>query len=785
VVSADSFTYDAQGNQLTWTDGEGKVTQYTYDAFGEVTSRRDPTAVTTRYEYDANGNPSAFIDGAGNRTEFIYNGFNLLAQTKHGGQTLSSVTFNELNKPLTVTDALGRMTTYGYDCQGNLIQVTDPAGNITKYQVDSLANLKKVTDARNNQTNYLYDAANRQTGRTGPDNQTWSTGYTPDGYIQTTTTPNGATIQIQYDNMGRVTRETRPEKTIEFSYADCCRQSQVIERIGAVTRTTSYTYDSIGRLSSVTDPNNRTISYTYNGRGQRTSMTTPDGVATNYAYDDAGRVSEISVGANWARFSYDAVGRRTRALYSNGASNNYSYNTLGTLTSLVVRDAANTVIASYAYTLDANGNRTGVTYHDGSANYTLDTLNRLTSEAVNSVSLGNYSATYSYDSVGNRLDAGDTFSADNRLLNDAGGAYTYDNNGNLTARGARTFGYDSVNRLVSFSKPGVTATYQYDYLNRRVAKAVNGVTREFLYDGAQIVAEYAGGAQVARYVHGFSLDEPLIILRGGQAYFYHADGPGSVVAITNIAGQVLQRYGYDSWGNLRLNNGSFGFSGAGLVNTLVFTGREYDDESNLYHYRARTYDPAIGRFIQKDPRQGGLSQPQSQNLYPYALNNPQNVLDPTGEIALIEYINALDNYLNQGAAAYIGFFAGFGVTNLEFLGQFLAADASGSSLESAWEEAVRRTEEEMRSKYLGRNVIPLGKDVCSAKASVYITPVGFNTVTAFYTGFSVGPYLPFLGGLVNIQLGFSVPVGPDPIGSGGAICGTKLALERLRNLQPK
>lgn len=813
VVSADSFTYDAQGNQASWTDGEGKLTQYIYNSFGEVVERRTPSNAVTRYEYDANGNSSAFIDGLGNRTEFVYNGFNLLAQTKHGGQTLSSVTYSDLNKPATMTDALGRVTTYGYDCQGNLIQVTDPEGGITRYQIDALANLKRITDARNNQTSYLYDDANRQTTRTGADNQVWGNGYTPDSYIQTTITPNGTTIQLEYDNMGRVTREIRPEKIVEYSYADCCRQSQVIERIGAVTRTTNFNYDGIGRLASITDPSNRTINYTYNGRGQRTSMTTPDGVTTSYLYDDAGRVFEVRIDANWARFTYDGTGRRTRTLYSNGASNNYNYNTRGHLTNVVIRDSIDTVIASYAYTLDANGNRIGATYHDGSASYVLDTLDRLTSETVNSASLGSFNQSYSYDAVGNRLNAGATFSADNRLVSDAGGTYSYDNNGNLIVRGNQSYGYDGTNRLVSFSKPGAIATYQYDYLNRRIAKTLNGTTQEFLYDGDHLSIEYLGGSLVAHYTYGTETDEILMLTRDGQTFFCHADGLGSVVAITNGTGQVVHRYGYDAFGNIHLNNGLFAFTGSGLVNNLTFTGREYDEELNAYHLRARTYDPSSGRFLQKDPLQGSLGLPQSQNLYSYVFNNPLNNVDPTGETVLLGYVQILGSRQNEVAAAAIGGIYGYALTNVQFLANYLGGNDSLGP-QARWKAALEDTEKDLKNFPFSR---PLGEKISTTESCVTASAnvrVGLpGVVNSFYSGANlIRLRLPIVQagqpaiGVANyfggqLSQGYArfffftavdiAAANPNLIEAnaslsiGGWNCGSGLALDRLRTMQPQ
>jgi RHS repeat-associated protein len=295
-------------------------------------------------------------------------------------------------------------------------------------------------------------------------------------------------------------------------------------------------------------------------------------------------------------------------------------------------------VASYEYTLDGNGMQTSVTMADGTASNTLDSLYRLTREDVDSASLGTFSMDYAYDAAGNRLDPGATYGQDNRLLTDAHGTYGYDGNGNVISRGAEAFGYDSDKRLTSYSNGTTTAYYEYDYAGRRVTRTVDGDITEYFYDGQNIVAEYLNGIQVARYTHGLGIDQPLMVVRNGETYFLHMDGLGSVVAITDDAGQLVQRYGYDAWSNIVYSDGLFSFSGSGLVNTLTYTGREYDAESGIYHYRARAYDPTLGRFLQKDPLQGMLTWPQTQNLYSYALNNPLYFTDPTGQVAAVEYI---------------------------------------------------------------------------------------------------------------------------------------------------
>ncbi len=111
------------------------------------------------------------------------------------------------------------------------------------------------------------------------------------------------------------------------------------------------------------------------------------------------------------------------------------------------------------------------------------------------------------------------------------------------------------------------------------------------------------------------------MIRGGQTYYYHADGLGSIVAITNATGAVVQRYEYDSFGNITYQQDP------NFKQPYTYTGREYDEESGLYYYRARYYDAKVGRFITEDPigLDGG-----DVNFYSYVGNNPVNWIDPTG-----------------------------------------------------------------------------------------------------------------------------------------------------------
>jgi RHS repeat-associated protein len=109
------------------------------------------------------------------------------------------------------------------------------------------------------------------------------------------------------------------------------------------------------------------------------------------------------------------------------------------------------------------------------------------------------------------------------------------------------------------------------------------------------------------------------VTKGATTFFYHQDGLGSVTDLTDSAGATAKSYSYDAYGNILDSPGT-------VDQPYTYTGRELDQETGLSYYRARTYDSAVGRFIQKDPigLRGGL------NVYEYTQSSPTNLSDPLG-----------------------------------------------------------------------------------------------------------------------------------------------------------
>ena len=147
----------------------------------------------------------------------------------------------------------------------------------------------------------------------------------------------------------------------------------------------------------------------------------------------------------------------------------------------------------------------------------------------------------------------------------------------------------------------------------------------------------------------------MIVCTGPQAgwYYYHYDGCGNCIALSNANRQIVEAYSYDHFGQPVIVT-SAGTDGNWLTpadgttatasqfgNRFMFTGREYESETGLYYYRARMYNPDLGRFMQTDPigYAGGL------NMYTYCGNNATNWADPYGlcKKGFVDYLqNGLD-----------------------------------------------------------------------------------------------------------------------------------------------
>jgi RHS repeat-associated protein len=203
--------------------------------------------------------------------------------------------------------------------------------------------------------------------------------------------------------------------------------------------------------------------------------------------------------------------------------------------------------------------------------------------------------------------------------------YTYDLNGNLKTKTSggvtTTLDWDAENHLLDVKQGTTTlASFVYDGIGRRFQKLAGGVTHTYVYEDANIIEERLSSGQTYDYLHGPGADRPLAMRdQASILTYYLADHLGSIVQTTSATGTVTLTRDYDPFGNPLAGAATAGYA---------FTGREWDSETNLYYYRARYYDPNVGRFNSEDP--SGREGDGRGSLYTYVKNRPIIYRDPLG-----------------------------------------------------------------------------------------------------------------------------------------------------------
>ncbi len=624
-----NYCADISATPCDIIDTYGNLIQRTFDEMGRITSETSALG-TTSFEYSrcesggcpGEGRLSAIVDRLGNRTEYAYDARGHLSA---------------------VIDALGNATTYEYDHNGKLTSVTDPAGVTTQYLRDRAGRILEILDALGRTVEMTYDADGIPATMTDPNGHTTTYLYDDLGRPAGKSYADGTTETLTYDSRGLLTRAVNPDADEEYRYDDPLnRLTEIINH--TLEQTTAITYDPVtGKRASVTRADGST-SYTYYKDGQLSSITMPDGKIIT--------------------FHYDAFGRLAEKRFPNGTREVNTYDEWGRLSARLTYDRTGLLLAGFAYTYDALGRRASATDTDGvTTDYAYDALGRLVEERT-----GADVKTYTYDAAGNRLSVAEngsvtttyTYDATHRLSsvtkNGVTTQYTYDDNGNLLAKttGSSTtsFAYDLANRLVQVQAPGIPVnSFKYDALGRRVYRSGSNGQVWTLYDAEDAVLEFDEiGNLVRGFVHGDKIDDPLALMDYGDTgndYFYHTDALGSVLAMSGPSGNIVNAYRYGSFGEIDVVQ-------SGVTNDVTFTGRRFDQDTGTYDFRARQYDPSTARFLQPDPRTPAsfeqirttlaaampamadtleklLAIPQALNPYAYVMNNPLNLVDPSGE----------------------------------------------------------------------------------------------------------------------------------------------------------
>jgi RHS repeat-associated protein len=598
-------------------NGTSQISEWTYDTFGNVLMATDPVGRRTSYTYAANGLDLLTVrQTTGSMNDLLASFSSYTAQHRPqisvdaAGQT-TTTTYNAAGQPLTITNPKLETTTLAYDTNGQTVTTTGPvAGAQWTYTYDSYGRVRTVTDPDGYTVTTDYDALNRVTTRTYPDGTYEASTY------------DRLDLGTQRDRLGRLTRYyydavrrlvgTRDPlgRTVRQDWCTCGSLEKLVDGMGQTTTwerdlegrvtreiradgvtDTLYTYDTSGRLKTVTDPKDQVTTHTYLADDRVASTIYTNAVVAtpgvSYTYEAAyPRVATMVDGTGTTTYSYQApgvLGAGQVATVDGPLANDviaYSYDPLGRVTTRTINGAANSVTSAF------------------------DALGRVTSEAN---VLGAF--TYGYDGVTSRVASvaypnGQTSaysylpnSGDHRLLTIhhrypsqatlSKFDYTYDTVGNITtwrqqAESTATvwaYGYDGADQLTradqwsTAAMPAIVKRYAYGYdpAGNRTTEQTDNAVMGATYSGLNrlVSQQPAGMLQVAG-----QLNEPGTVTIGGQPALLDANNrftgttvvtPGAnafTVTATDASGNTAQRtydvtssgtpksFTYDANGNL-------------------------------------------------------------------------------------------------------------------------------------------------------------------------------------------------------------------------------------------
>lgn len=331
-----------------------------------------------------------------------------------------------------------------------------------------------------------------------------------------------------------------------------------------------------------------------------------------------------------------------------------------------------------------------------------------------------------------------TYDNDNKLTTIGATSLTYDNNGNRTANGSKALTYDFDNRLKTHTaSPAPQIAFKYDGEGNRLEKSEGGTAK------VRYINDLTQANERVLMARSMAFDSPDYFVYGGKDIISHGgadgstrqyyldDGLGNARYFADVKGDAVELHTMDPYGTPLTGN---------LPSGINYKTQESDEETGLYYLRARYYDPATATFLSKDPVEGALELPISQNGYSYAHNDPINYSDPSGKA-----VNGLCVSLGCGLGAY-GSVGGCLLKSSN--GQVgLSGTLSGGGISGATVGIAGQ----VYSNPTANNISDLNgtspsvgisfKEPFGINANYGLSPSGQTTSTAL--GLSLGPNIPF------------------------------------------
>ena len=551
--TVESFTYDASGNPLTFTDRAAKVWSMTWTGFGMPATVTNPAGGVTTIAYDVKSRVMVLLDAAGVSNEFTYDAMDRLIKVKHSDLSERNYAYDPLGNLTSATNEVGAVYLYEYDFNGLLKKITDPVATETQityngmdwrmavsytdattvgYTYDALNRLRTLTDRTGRTHTYTYDAASRLTRIADPDGNQRVLTYDANGRGLSDADPLGNTHTFIWAIAAdRITHWTDPLSNVEQYGYDA--MDRLISANGPMNYNRTFGYDprslldemdevtshlglprgDLGQVTSVLDPNGKSWLGQFDVAGRTTRHTDPLGRFTTYVYDARGRLSQITSPMGTLTHTYDAASRILQRSYSDGTTLNYTYDAVGRLIT------ANGASISY----DAWGRVTGsngITVGRDAAGRVLSVM----------YALGR-TATYVYDTRGLL----------HQILDWLGGTYeyTYDAAGRRTRltrpNGVMTdYQYDAAGRITRLTERTAVETLSTVALTRDARGQIRDALRRVLVRPPVAAPSRAFGYDDASQIVGWIYD--------GMGRLVDNDGPGPNYIQYNLASDMLSYY---------------------------------------------------------------------------------------------------------------------------------------------------------------------------------------------------------------------------------------------------